>query len=67
MPPSAFMHIKFKFFVKSIKLNIIFFVLLLWYFHKVVATVAGPKSVIKMELYKSNITEEIEKFVFHIF
>ena len=30
---------------------------------QVVATVAGPKSVIQMELYKSNLTEEIQKFV----
>ena len=33
--------------------------------HQVVATVAGPKSVINMELYKSNLTEEIQKFVAH--
>ena len=33
---------------------------------QVVATVAGPKSVINMELYKSNLTEELDKFVNHI-
>ena len=32
---------------------------------QVVATVAGPKSVINMELYKSNLTEELNKFVNH--
>ena len=32
---------------------------------QVVATVAGPKSVINMELYKSNLTEELDKFVNH--
>ena len=33
---------------------------------QVVATVAGPKSVINMELYKSNLTEELNKFVNNI-
>ena len=47
---------------------VVVFVLLLpkVFLCQVVATVAGPKSVINMELYKSNLTEELDKFVNHI-
>ena len=47
---------------------VVFFVLLTpkVFLCQVVATVAGPKSVINMELYKSNLTEELDKFVNHI-
>ena len=55
-------------FVVVVIVGVVVFVLLTpkVFLCQVVATVAGPKSVINMELYKSNLTEELDKFVNHI-